>query len=538
MQLLIPLVTLVMAVFAVCVMSYLALATSVGPWIEPTLVLFATILLRLILRQQAQSANSIALTVIASSVGGILATALCFSFPTLFFLEPALFKAWMREPLYFSVVVSSLCLAGGLFGFWIANLIEKKLIYEQRLMFPVGMLVYRMIAAQDQLRKAKELGIGIISTFIFCAIQRFTSLIPKFIVLVQSLNVFGLQLPQLRFDIFPLMWAVGFVTGHVIALPLLGGALTKIVAVDWLGPRFFPLVSAEGFTLAFCSGMALVSAVMSFIKAPILMWYTNFSQWLRTQSQIGVVHWWQRLGQASLLGGLSLPSTIAILLLIVAFLTYFQFPFLAQLYLILLTFIATYQIASIAGKIGLAYLGRFATFVMIPALFLFDLSRVQLTILCSFVEIAGGVAADLLFGRKIAQLGQLPASQIRRYQLWGLIACCMLAGGIFWALGHNLHLGSLELFAQRSQTRALLIDIGKFDTYVMLLGAVFGGILQYFDRNPMIILGGILMPLNLSLGLITGGLFARFTKNKEQWFPFWSGVFAAQSIWMVFSMAF
>ena len=538
MQLLMPLVTLVMAAFAVCVMSYLALATSVGPWIEPTLVLFATILLRLVLRQQVQTARSIGFAVIASSVGGILATALCFSFPTLFFLEPALFKAWMREPFYFSFLVSSLCLAGGLFGYLVANLIEKKLIYEQRLLFPVGVLVYRMIAAQDQLRKAKELGAGILATFAFCAVQRFTAWIPKFVVLIQAVNMGSLQLPQLRFDIFPLMWAVGFVTGHVVALPLLCGAMTKILAVDLVGAHFFPQVTAESFTLAFCSGMALVSAVLSFIKAPILMWYTNFSHWIQTQAHGTVTNWREVWRSGPLLGGLSLPSMLVLLLLISGFLTYFQFSFWAQLYLLGFALVATYQIANIAGKIGLAYLGRFATFVMIPALFLFDLSRVQLTILCSFVEISGGVAADMLFGRKIAQLAQLPSAQVRRYQLWGLLACCLFAGIILWVLGHNLHLGSLELFAQRSQARALLIDIGKFDTYVMLLGAVFGGILQYLDWNPMIILGGILMPLNLSLSLITGGVFAHFTKHKEQWFPFWSGVFAAQSIWMVLSIAF
>ncbi len=534
MQLLMPLVALILSIFAICVMSYVALATAIGPWIDPTLVLCATILIRFIFRQTTASSNNIALAVIASSTGGILATALGFSFPTLYFLDPITFKAWMRDPLYFSLVVSSLCLAGGLFGFWIANVIERKLLIEQRLLFPVGFLVSRMIAAQNQVQKAKELGVGLMVTFAFCALQKFTILIPKFIILLRSFSIGLFTIPQLRFDLMPLSWAVGFVTGHVVAIPLLVGAVTKLVVTDFLGAQFFPHVSTEAFTLAFCSGMVLVSTVMSVIKAPISLWQNLVARFTRKDLLV------DRNLEQELLGNINFnrfkfPSVILVFLITCGFLTYFKFSFMAQIYLLVLGFIATYQIANIAGKIGLAYLGRFATFVMVPALFLFDLNRVQITMLCTFVEISGGVAADILFGRKIAQLNNLSSSKVRAYQLYGLIISCLIAGIIFWALGHQFRFGSLELFAQRAQARALLINIGSFNTVVMLLGVLFGGILHYFDRNPMIVLGGLLMPLSMSLGIITGGLFARFTKNQEQWFPFWSGVFAAQSLWMALS---
>ncbi|HLB93700.1 MAG TPA: hypothetical protein VJJ81_00460, partial [Candidatus Babeliales bacterium] len=272
MQLLIPLVSLILSIFAICVMSYVALATAIGPWIDPTLVLCATLLIRFIFRQTTANSSNIALAVISSSIGGILATALGFSFPTLYFLDPVIFKAWMRDPLYFSLIVSSLCLAGGLFGFWIANVIERKLLIEQRLLFPVGFLVSRMIAAQNQVQKAKELGIGLVSTFVFCAIQKFTILIPKFIILLRSFSIGVLTTPQIRFDLMPLSWAVGFVTGHVVAVPLLVGAVTKLIVTDFIGVQLFPHVSIDAFTLAFCSGMVLVSTVMSLIKAPISLW--------------------------------------------------------------------------------------------------------------------------------------------------------------------------------------------------------------------------------------------------------------------------
>ena len=67
----------------------------------------------------------------------------------------------------------------------------------------------------------------------------------------------------------------------------------------------------------------------------------------------------------------------------------------------------------------------------------------------------------------------------------------------------------------------------------MALGFMFGFLLKELKVAPSLVLGGILMPLNISLGLIAGGLMTLFTKNKEEWYPLWSGVFAANSLWML-----
>src|SRR5690606_40512442 len=94
----------------------------------------------------------------------------------------------------------------------------------------------------------------------------------------------------------------------------------------------------------------------------------------------------------------------------------------------------TYQIAVIAAQIGLAQLGRFATFVMVPAMFMFQLDFVQLVLLSSFVEIAGGVAADVLFSRKYGYLMHLQHAQLKRYQYIGLAMSAISIGFIFWIL--------------------------------------------------------------------------------------------------------
>jgi hypothetical protein len=195
--------------------------------------------------------------------------------------------------------------------------------------------------------------------------------------------------------------------------------------------------------------------------------------------------------------------------------------------------ITTYQIAAIAGRIGLALLGRFATFVMVPAMLMFNLNYAQIVFIATFVEMSGGVAADVLFGRKLAQLSDISHAKMRRYQVLGLLIASVSIGIIFWLLINHFGLGSSELFAYRAQSRQLLIQAKQFDYKVLVLGGVFGMILQSVKLNPMLVLGGLLMPLDMTLGLVFGGLLAAMAADKEEYYPFWSGVFAGNSLCML-----
>jgi hypothetical protein len=69
--------------------------------------------------------------------------------------------------------------------------------------------------------------------------------------------------------------------------------------------------------------------------------------------------------------------------------------------------------------------------------------------------------------------------------------------------------------------------------YVLGIGLVCSFLLTYFKVNAMLALGGILMPLNFSIGLIFGGLLTLLVRRREEWEPFWSGIFAANSFWML-----
>ena len=515
------------------------MAIPIGPWIAPTLALIGLIIFRLFACCKNGCSEGVALATSAGSVGGILATALGFYFTTLYFLDPDFFDVWMAKPFSFSLVLFGLSIAGGMLGILVANIFENKFIVQDKLSFPIGQLVHKTISAQKQVKKALELIVGFVSTIIFCLLQdgimKFKGFIPKAVTLVSPYAISVFKIPAIRLDFWPMLWALGFVTGHVVAIPLAIGVLSKILLVKPMYLLAFAELSWMEYIITFCSGMVLSTAIFGFIKTPKSLFKSVknlFAKESKSKDEEKSLH----------AKNINIIETILIFVSLVLFLTYFNFSFLSQLYLIVFSFICAYQLAIIAGKIGLAPMGKFATFVMVPAMFIFPLSSYQTIFIATFVGISGGVACDILFGRKLAHLANIPRQKIKRYQYIGLIVSALVVGIVFWFLINHFHLGSDHLFALRAQNRWMLINTLKnaksFNYYVLVLGAVFGLLLSRLKVSPLLVLGGLFMPINITLGLVIGGLGALLVKNKEEWYPFWSGVYAANSIWMLIRAIF
>jgi hypothetical protein len=524
-------VSMVLSVFSTAVMSYISMATPIGPWIAPTLVLSALLLFRVMM--SSIKSNSIALATAAGSIGGILATGFGFSFPALYFLDPNLFNSWMSQPLYFAAVLTALALVGGLLGMWVANVAEQRLLIDQQLAFPIGILVSKMISAITvQIRKAYELMAGFIGTAIFCVMQdgllSFKGFIPRALTLIPATSISIFNIPTIRFDLWPLVWAIGFVTGHVIAIPLLVGAIAKIVLIDPLNNTLFSSLTEIEFVLAFCSGMIVSGTVSSFWGLLKELWRKiGRLKGKATQGNWRIFTFNNSMPMMDFLE-LGFMCIIAFI-----FMTYFEFSLLAQITILLATMICAYQIAAIAGKTGLALLGRYATFVMVPCMLLFGLNMVQTIIIATLVEVAGGVTTDILFSRKMGQILSIDRGIMKKYQYLGIVVSSLSIGVVFWLLINHFQLGTDQLFAQKAQGRQLLIDARQFNMYVLLIGAAFGWLLSKIKVNASLVFGGLLMPINLVIGLVLGGLCAQVTTDKEEWYPFWSGVFASNSIWML-----
>jgi hypothetical protein len=517
-----------LSIFSTIVLSYISMATGIGPWIAPTLVLIAMPLFKIFTKNDGLT-ERVGLVTASGSVGGILATGMGFSLPALYFIDPKLFNSWMATPIYFSCMLAALAFASGAFGLLIANILEHRFIAQENLPFPVGQLVYKMIAVQDQAKKAWDLLIGFLGTSVFCILQdgifAFKGFLPKAVTLLPKINFSVLHIPAIRLDIWPFVFAIGFVTGHVIAIPLAVGAFSKLFIIDPVNNLFFASVKNFEFVLAFCSGMVVSGTLSSFLCAPKLL-YQGLAKLIAQRTDIFK-------GTSVGISKEHLMQLAIILLGLVGYLTFLGFSLLAQVYVLIFTAMCTYEIALQAGKMGLARLGMFATFVMVPAMFLFNLSLVNIVFIATFVEICGGVAADILQNRKMTQQAGIPSNKVEHYQWFGLLISSLSVGLVFWLLINHFTLGSAELFALKAQNRQLLIEASNFNIYVMALGFMFGYLLKELKVAPSLVLGGILMPLNVSLGLIAGGLMTLFTKNKEEWYPLWSGVFAANSLWML-----
>ena len=577
MRILTFIVAVILSIFSTAVMSYISMAIPIGPWIAPTLALIGIIVFAIFNKKGSDNCNQIALATFAGSIGGIISTAIGFYFTTIYFLDPVLFATWLENPLDFSLLVGSLSLVAGLFGLWVANIFENKLIVQDKLSFPIGELVHKTIYAQKTLRKSIELAVGFVSNTIFCFFQdglgSFKGFIPKSMTLIPKLNfdffhvqlskVPLFQIPEIRFDFWPMLWALGFVTGHVIAVPLLVGVASKILLVKPMYVLAFQDLSWSKYIITFCSGMVVSTAIFGLLKTPKDLFRSFKSLFSRTgfsSDNSGANSGDSSAGNLSNSGSLGncadsnrhselvvaksifkqksfLIETLAVIALFFGFLTYFNFSIISQIYVFIFAFICAYQISIISGKIGLATMGKFATFVIVPAIFIFPISYLQIVLITAFIGISGGVASDVLFGRKFAHLAGMATSTIRKYQYLGVIVSSVFAGFVFWILIKHFGLGSEQLFALRAQNRWMLIDTIKhtssFNYYVILLGAIFGFVLSKVKVSPLLVLGGLFMPENITLGLISGGLLALFVKHKEDKYPFWSGVYAAGSIWML-----
>lgn len=521
----------VATIIATAIMSYICMATPIGPWAEPTILLLGSLLVRLVYKTVSDRSTALGLSVAAAGMGGIIATACAFSFPTLFFLQPALFNAWLAQPLYFCALMAGLVIVASALGLLVAHVLEPSMLNTESMPFSIGQLSHKMIVAQNQVKKSYELfaGMGVSSTLV--ALQTFVKNMPQAITIIPRIDIGAIHIARVacKLTTLPIFVAIGFITGKMLTVPLLVGVFSKYLILEPLHAFIFAHISNDNFLLAFFSGMVLQGAVMSFVDVPSL--FTRAYKALH--KKVGTFSI-----QTNMMQQIAWYAPICMLALFIPFFFYFGFSLVAQLYVLVGTIICIYQLIIIAGKIGLAPLGRFATFVMVPGLLFFGFNGVQATVVATFVEISGGVAVDALFGRKMGQLASIDRRYIVWFQMFGVVVAALSIGAIFLMLITHFGLQTPELFAQRAQSRAVLINAYSFDYYVMACGALFAFVLKYFKINAVLVLGGLAMSVDVSLLLVLGGIMAMCVKDPEEYYSFWSGVFSASSLWMVLKTLF
>jgi uncharacterized oligopeptide transporter (OPT) family protein len=345
-----------------------------------------------------------------------------------------------------------------------------------------------------------------------------------------------------------MLWAIGYVTGLQTLFPLLIGLLSKYLILyplnfhsEYLPFKLFTPYSNLQVAFAFCCGILVYEifhGIPSFKKITSKMTLNipeiknNFLRLVNTV----ITHKIKKKPDIPLISKIIIyVEPIICVSLTFILLSYFNFSLLAQLALIIFTIIATYQICVISGKIGLVQFGRFSLFVTLPMYILFNLNFVQATVVCTFFNVCAAVASDLLFDYKTGSLCNITSATMHRYQWLGLLISALSCGFIFWLLFTHLKIGSPDLFAQRAQSKAVIIQTFQFDKYIVMIGFFFAFILKKFKISPAMTFGGILMPNDMTFALVIGGLVAHLTKGKDNQSEkdfFSAGVFSSESIWV------
>jgi uncharacterized oligopeptide transporter (OPT) family protein len=545
---------IIFSIISAAILSYISMATMVGPWIAPALILLASPILRLRyprISPESLSQKAILIQSIAA-VGGIMATALGFALPVFFFLDKSKFCNWIGQGFpAFHLPIIAVCFSAGSLGIFLGRYFSDKLIEKDGLPFPISKLVYNISIAPSQDRQVKNLFTGMISTTTLCFLRdglfAFKGMLPKIIYFLEP--IFG---KALAFPISPMWWAIGFETKLAVAVPLLVGMISKYFVLyplnhhsQYISYSLFPVFDDINFATAFCSGLVLAEVIAGFSLNPISVAksiYIKLSSLIEKIKKIPKLFHFTKKDSFEAPGKQSritkvlykIEPAIAILSSI-AFLSYSGFSAAEQAFFLVATTIATYSINRIGGQIGLIQLGRFATFILIPMLFIFNLDHLKITMICVFFNICAATSSDLLFDYKSGQLCSISRSKTHIAQWIGLIVVSISMGFILHLLFSNFTVGSSELFAHRGKVKAMLVQSLNFNVYILSIGFLYGYILKKLKISPTMTLGGIVMPNNVTIGLIFGGLLSVVFKGWKSASPFCSGVFATESLWIIIS---
>jgi hypothetical protein len=549
------LVGTVLSVFASGILLYISIATMIGPWIAPTLVLMSSMLFTLLGKRDANTPEQLILISALASGGGIIAVGIGFSLPMLYFLAPDSFQQLMSTPSYFITRVGATILLAGSFGIFLGKFFSKTMLKKQDLPFPISNMAYQIATAQSHSSEAKSLFRGISSTLIFCLLRdgfyTFKGLFAKDWVFFTT-SATG----PFIFSFWPTLWAVGFTIGLTNTIPLLIGLIARYTVLYpinyhsiFLPFSLFTPLKEESFITAFCAGLILSDLLLSVLNNPqqSIHYFRNYIKNLHfpPTTDIKKTLWqsikslWVKNSQVNtFIKSLNSFEPFIALASFFIFFTMLNFSIPAQLTILAAMCIALYEINRLCGKIGLLQIGRFSAFILIPIVVLFKINAVQMTALTIFFNVAASVSSDLLFDYKTAELGSVNRNRIHGLQWLGLFISSITVAVICYLLFSNLTLGSTELFAHRGRSKALLMQSLHFDHYIITTGFIFGWILKKLRISPTMAFGGMVMPNQITLGFVFGGLLSKLMASKrDSLLPFCSGVFATETLCLLISLS-
>ena len=449
-------------------------------------------------------------TIAAGSIGGMVGTALGVTVPAFYFLHKDQFLALFDRPILFASLISAFVFCAGLLALAIAYYVKDHFIVEDRLPFPTSQLVYDVLSVENYKQNSwlMLMGIGLASAW----------------NIVTLFARAGLRAYTVQVHMIPMILSIGFVAGHLIAIPVGIGLVTKLGAISFLRDHYFPEIPQQEFLVTFCVGIILVLVFYGLWEALQKENLAKMKSSRKLRVNLHNRNFFIELGCA----------------LVVSFclLTFCGVSWYAQLYTIPLIIVIGLNLARIVGETGMVTPDSFAWFVILPLIYSkIDVSSLSVLMLATIATICFGIIVDLLFSYKLAQLADIPYPLIRKYQEIGLIVAIVCSGWIMWWYVHLFGLGSMELLASKAQSLDKFITSGVYNYRIILCGFVWGVMIRMLCKELLVVIGAILMAPTIAFWLLVAGAFSYVVNKREKWFPLCFGVYAAHSLWILMRAA-
>lgn len=136
------------AILASIVLLYISIASGIGPWIAPVIVLAVSPFAYLFSGNKYAFSQSLARIQVAGAYTGLLAVAVGFTLPTYFFVDKAYYMDLIiNRPVYIATCVGLFVLIWSIVGTILGNVFAHHFLQDGELKVPVADLIKTTIDA-------------------------------------------------------------------------------------------------------------------------------------------------------------------------------------------------------------------------------------------------------------------------------------------------------------------------------------------------------------------------------------------------------
>ena len=451
-----------------CSSVYVSLRMGALPW--PTV--FVTVLAMTVLgKAKNSSLQEINVTHTLMSSGAMVAGGLAFTLPGLWILNPS---AGIST---FQVLVFTV--AGAVLGTVFSAFYRKNLIYEQKLVFPIGQSAYETLTTGiSNGKQSVKLFAAMGASVVFTVFRDALGLFPA----VVSFSNAGLWLS-------PMALAIGAVIGRLSAYLWLGGALIGLFIDDVV----FKQSIGIGIMLGTGAGV-LVKAAVNRIRE---------GRCKGEKTKTNVVY---------------LLATVLCVAFVLAAGT--DLDFVQSLLTVAGIWVVTLLSGMLTGQSGINPMEVFGILVMLAISVFSKLSSVSMFVIAGTTAVACGLCGDVMNDLKSgSMLGTDPSQQILAEGVGGVIGA-VVSVAVLFALRNRFGNFGGELLPAPQATAVAAMAGGFGNTKIILAGAALGFVL-FLAGIPASTLGlGIYLANYISFAVGLGAVLAnglkRFAKVRDR----------------------